>query len=206
MINFIPRRAGRALVVAAAVSTLAAGASVALTGTARADSALTPDPVAYCIMNPPFGPQVQADGFKVFYDQLLGDSYQNDWRCGYLVAAAVPTALGAPGKSQSFTLPPVSYSTAIDWNAMCNQQFPGSWATWIPGPATGAVGAPWECLAPAGVTYDPAENAHGIHAVISRLPSGHTKARATVGWAAASGPAGQQRSGCLLLLRSAIRD
>lgn len=50
---------------------------------------------------------------------------------------------------------------------MCNQQFPGSWAVWIPGPATGVAGAPWGCQAPAGVTCDPAESANGVHTVLS---------------------------------------
>jgi hypothetical protein len=49
---------------------------------------------------------------------------------------------------------------------MCDQQYPGAWAVWIPGPETGVNGAPWGCQGPPGVTYDPAENSQGIHAVL----------------------------------------
>jgi hypothetical protein len=161
------RRVCRAVVAATAASAIAAGVSLALSGTAQASTVLTPDPVAYCVTNPPFGQQVQVNGWHVYYDQLLGDTYQNDWRCQYLVSATVPTALGAPGKAQSFVLPPFHWSTAIDWNAMCDQQYPGSQAAWIPAPETGVYGAPWGCQAPAGVTYNPAEDSHGIHAVIA---------------------------------------
>jgi hypothetical protein len=157
------RRVRRALVAVAAASAIAACTGLALAGTAQASTVLTPDPDAYCAINPPFGQQVQVDGWQVNYDQLLGDTYQNDWRCQYLVSASVPTA----SKAQSFVLPPFHWSTAIDWNAMCNQQYPGSWATWIPAPETGVYGAPWGCQAPTGVSYDSAENSYGIHAVIS---------------------------------------
>jgi hypothetical protein len=128
---------------------------------------LTPDPVAYCETNLPFGMQTAVNGWQVQYDQLLGDSYTNNWRCEYWVSAVVPTWLGGDGEEADFTLPPFAYSTPIDWNGMCNQQFPGSWAVWIPGPVTGAAGAPWACQAPPGVTYDPAEDANGVHAVLS---------------------------------------
>jgi hypothetical protein len=80
-------------------------------------------------------------------------------------SATIPVA--SEDGENDFTLPPVAMSTPVDWNAMCGQQFPGSWATWIPGPATDATGAPWGCQAPAGVTYDPAENSSGVHAVTS---------------------------------------
>jgi len=161
------RRARRTLVASVVASAVGAAAGLALASTAEAATVLTPDPVAYCITNPPFAMQTAVNGWQVQYDQLLGDSYQNNWRCGYWVSMATPVALDEEGQDEDFTFPPVAYSTAIDWNAMCDQQYPGSWATWIPGPATGANGAPWGCQAPSGVTYDPAEDANGIHAVIS---------------------------------------
>ena len=171
MINAISRtvrRAHRTLAVAAAASALlAVAAGLTLTGTAEADTLLTPDPVAYCVTNPPFGMQTAVNGWQVQYDQLLGDSYQNNWRCQYSVSMVVPVAVDEDGQDEDFTFPPVAYSTPVNWNAMCNQQYPGSRATWIPGPVTGANGAPWGCQGPAGVTYNPAEDANGIHAVIS---------------------------------------
>jgi hypothetical protein len=159
--------AGRTFAVAAAASAIALGATLTSAGAARADDAsLMPDPVAYCETNPPFGMQAAVNGWQVQYDQLLGDSYTNNWRCEYWVSAVIPW-LGEDGDEADFALPPITYSTPIDWNAMCNQQFPGAWAVWIPAPVTGAAGAPWGCQAPAGVTYDPAEDENGVHAVLS---------------------------------------
>jgi len=157
----------RTLAVAAAASTIVLGASFISAGAARADTGLLPDPVAYCETNLPYAWQTAINGWQVQYDQLLGDSYTNNWRCEYWVSMAVPTWLGEDGDEEDFTLPPVAESFAIDWNAMCNQQYPGAWAVWIPGPETGVAGAPWGCQGPAGVTYDPAENQDGVHDVVS---------------------------------------
>lgn len=159
--------ARRTIAGAAALSAIALGVSLASAGVAQAGAQLIPDPVAYCETNMPFAMQAAVNGWQVQYDQLLGASYTNNWRCEYWVSAAIPTWLGADGAEADFTLPPFAYSTPIDWNGMCNQQFPGSWAVWIPGPATGVAGAPWGCQSPAGVTYDPAENEDGVHAVLS---------------------------------------
>lgn len=161
------RIAGRTFAVAAAASAIALGVSVTSAGVARADALLIPDPAAYCETNLPFAMQTAVNGWQVQYDQLLGNSYTNNWRCEYWVSAVVPTLLGADGEEADFTLPPFTSSTPIDWNSMCDQQFSGSWAVWIPGPVTGVAGAPWGCQAPAGVTYDPAEDANGVHAVLS---------------------------------------
>jgi hypothetical protein len=122
-------------------------------------------------MNPP----TNVD--SAVFVQVVGDQYTNDWKCRDLVSAGIPFAmepetddLGAPvgtGEAESFG-PWVFYENyGIQWQAMCSEQFPGSSAEWIPGPVTGVDGAPWECQAPAGVTYDSAENSQGIHAVIS---------------------------------------
>jgi hypothetical protein len=161
------RTARRIFAVVAAASAIALGVGLTSVGVARADDALLPDPVAYCETNPPFTMQTAVNGWQVQYDQLLGRSYTNDWRCEYGVSAVVPTWLGEDGDEADFVLPPFAYSTPIDWNGMCNQQFPGSWAVWIPGPVTGVAGAPWGCEPPAGVTYDPAEDENGVHAVLS---------------------------------------
>lgn len=163
--NAMSRMIRRMLVVATAASAIAVGADLALAGSAQADAALTPDPVAYCETNLPFAWQTAVNGWQVQYDQLLGNSYTNNWRCEYWVTIVVPLALD--GQEEDFTLPPVTHSVPIDWNAMCDQQYPGAWATWIPAPVTGVDGAPWGCQAPAGVTYDPAEGWNGVHAVIS---------------------------------------
>jgi hypothetical protein len=166
MFRMATRKIGRTLIAtAAAAATLGLGLSSA--GVAQADAALTPDPVAYCEVNPPFAFSTAVNGWQVSYDQLLGDSYKNDWRCEYWVSAVVPTWLGDDGDEADFTLPPFAFSTAIDWNAMCNQQFPGAWAVWIPAPVTGAAGAPWGCQGPSGRTYDSAEDKDGVHAVLS---------------------------------------
>lgn len=50
--------------------------------------------------------QTAVNGWQVQYDQLLGNSYTNNWRCEYWVSAAVPTSLGADGEEADFTLPP----------------------------------------------------------------------------------------------------
>jgi hypothetical protein len=163
--NVMSRVISRRLAAATAASFVVAGATVALTGIAQASTVLSPDPVAYCETSLPYGMQTAVNGWGVQYDQLLGDSYQNNWRCEYWVSATVPVA--SEEGEDDFTLPPVAQSIPVDWNAMCGQQFPGSWATWIPGPETDATGAPWGCQAPAGVTYDPAENSSGVHAVTS---------------------------------------
>ena len=169
--NVMSRVISRGLAAATAASAIVAGASVALPGTAQASTAsqastvLSPDPVAYCETNLPYAMQTAVSGWGVQYDQLLGGTYQNNWRCEYWVSVTVPVA--SEEGEDDFTLPPVAQSIPVDWNTMCGQQFPGSWATWIPGPATDATGAPWGCQAPAGVTYDPAENSSGVHAVTS---------------------------------------
>lgn len=52
--NAMSRMARRVPVVATAASTIAAGASLALADSAQAGTLLTPDPIAYCVTNPPF--------------------------------------------------------------------------------------------------------------------------------------------------------
>jgi hypothetical protein len=167
MFGMVRRQTSRLGALMVTVGALALGIGLLSSGAARADAAIVPDPIAYCETNAPFAFQVAVNGWQVQYDQLLGDSYTNNWRCEYWVSAVIPTALGEDGDEADYTLPPFAYSVPIDWNAMCSQQFPGAWATWIPGPVTGAAGAPWGCQAPADVTYDPAENKDGIHAVLS---------------------------------------
>jgi hypothetical protein len=166
MFGMATRKTRRALVASAAAATIVLGTGLSSTGTAWADTSLTPDPVAYCETNLPFGQQAMVNGWKIAYKQLSGDSYKNNWQCQYWIFATVPFVT-SPGKASNFILPPFTHGVPIDWNAMCNQQFPGAWAVWIPGPETGAAGAPWDCQGPAGVTYDPAENAKGVHAVLS---------------------------------------
>lgn len=165
MFRMATRKTGRTLVATAAATIIVLGVGLS-SGTARADTSLTPDPVAYCETNLPDGMQTAVDGWQVQYDQLLGDSYKNNWQCEYWISYVIPW-LSEDGDEEGFTLPPVAQAFPIDWNAMCNQQFPGAWAVWIPAPVTGAAGAPWGCQGPAGVTYDSAENKYGIHAVLS---------------------------------------
>lgn len=117
---------------------------------------LPPDPSAYCVENPPFQMQQLEGGWQVVFQNVIGDSYQNDWGCQYLTQISV-----------DFIFPPVTYTMPIDWNGMCNQQYPGAYAEWIPGPETGVDGAPWGCVGAPGVIYDPAEQSDGTHQVIS---------------------------------------
>lgn len=169
MFGMATRKIGRALVTSAAAGTIVLGVGLSSTGTARADTSLTPDPVAYCETNLPFGQQATINGWKIRYKQLTGDSNKNNWQCQYWVSMTVPIPSEQIGKSNNFILPPFTQGVPIDWNALCNQQFPGAWATWIYvlGPETSTAGVPWGCQGPAGVTYDSAENVKGIHAVLS---------------------------------------
>ena len=130
-------------------------------------SNLLPDPSAYCMKNIPFQLQQQDDGWYVRFNNTIGDSYQNDWGCQYSVQATIPIA-GFDGTTQgNLPLPPYPYTLPIDWNNMCNQQYPGASAVWIPGPETGVDGAPWGCVGAPGVIYDPVEQYDGTHLVIS---------------------------------------
>lgn len=129
-------------------------------------SDLLPDPSAYCMQsqNTLFQTQQLESGWQVAFQNVIGDSYQNDWGCQYLIQATIPTPFDG---GDSFTLPPFNYTMPIDWNNMCNQQYPGAHAEWIPGPETGVDGAPWGCVGAPGVIYDPAEQYDGTHLVIS---------------------------------------
>ncbi len=128
---------------------------------------LLPDPSAYCMKNIPFQMQQQDDGWNVQFENVVGDSYQNDWGCQYQILATVPIAGFDGTTSGNLPLPPYTYTLPIDWNNMCNQQYPGAHAEWIPGPETGVDGAPWGCVGAPGVIYDPAEQYDGTHQVIS---------------------------------------
>jgi hypothetical protein len=150
--------------LAALMGAGAAALSLACLGAAPASAAtgqsLTPDPFAYCIENPPFGLQQQVNGWQVQFINLTGASGQNNWGCRYAVSATVPTG------DDDFTLPPFFSTQPMDWNGMCNQQFPGAHAQWVQLPLTGVAGAPWQCIGAAGVIYDPAEQADGTHQVL----------------------------------------
>jgi hypothetical protein len=128
---------------------------------------LLPDVPAYCMMNPPFGMQVAVNDWRVVFDKVTGDTGQNNWGCRYLTMPTVPAGVN------NFTIPwPIPSTQPMDWNALCNQQFPGAHAKWIPGPMTGVGGAPWECEGPEGVTYDLAEQTDGTHLVTSNPGGG----------------------------------
>ena len=130
---------------------------------ARADETLTPDPAAWCIQNEGavFGLQQNTDDWQVHYSGLIGDAGQNDWRCGYQVWPTIPAG------GDTFSLvPPFNWSVPMNWEAMCEAQFSGAHVAWINGPLTGVGGAPWQCIGAPGVTYDPAEQADGTHAVL----------------------------------------
>jgi hypothetical protein len=130
---------------------------------------LLPDPSAYCVKNPPFQLQQQDDGWQVQFQKLVGDPLQNNWGCQYLVLATVPVTGDATAVNNEGNFPIwlSTYTAPIDWNAMCNQQYPGAHAEWSPGPETGVYGAPWVCVGVPGVIYDPAEQSDGTHEVIS---------------------------------------
>jgi hypothetical protein len=163
------RRAVQALAISLGTIT----ASILGTTAAHAASDLTPDPTGYCATNLPFAQQQQVAGWKVFSTGLIGDAGQNDWACAYQVWVNIPTftstgIISSPtGIERNLGSFPVNTRIPMDWAAMCNQQFPGASAQWIPGPATGVMGAPWQCVGPAGVTYDLAERPDGTHAVLN---------------------------------------
>jgi hypothetical protein len=136
-----------------------------LTHVSSDETDLPPDPSAYCIENPPFQQQQVDVGWQVQFENVIGDPLQNDWKCQYMVLSYVPIAAGEDGGE--FPIGPINYTTPIDWNAMCNQQYPGASATWIPGPETGVDGAPWGCVGAPGVMYDPAEQSDGTHLIVS---------------------------------------
>ena len=160
-------------VQALAISLGALTTSVFGATASQAATGLTPDPYAYCATNLPFGQQRQVNGWVVIPKGLSGDTGQNDWKCTYEVFGYIPTfyatgIISSPtGVGRELGPIPFNFSVNVDWAAMCDQQFPGASAQWIPGPVTGVMGAPWQCAAPPGVTYDPAEGPDGTHAVLS---------------------------------------
>jgi hypothetical protein len=160
MLTVIARRLS--LVFAALVLLLLGGSSAsalaatatpthlaAATSSAAASSAtFMPDPGQYCVDNAPY-PMQSVDGWTAQFINVQGDMYTNDWKCVYAVSVVIPTwdtdGLGT-GDENDFVFPPYIYHMPIDWNAMCSQQFPGSWAQWILAPEAGVWGAPWECV------------------------------------------------------------
>jgi hypothetical protein len=166
-----------ALIAVLCCSTLASASSRTalnsqLAGVSTNMTNLLPDPTAYCMKNPPYQQQQQDNDWHVQFKNVVGDANQNNWGCQYLVQATVPIA-GFDGTTSGFLpLPPFTYTQPINWNDMCNQQYPGAFADWLPGQETGAYGTPWVCVGAPGVIYDPAEQYDGTHQVISVPNSG----------------------------------
>lgn len=113
-----------------------------------AEQVLPPDPAFWCVQHPPFQTQVREAGWKVLYKGLEGTRGQNNWRCRFLVVTTVPT-----GKN-SFTFSPIWFPVNIDFNATCQEQFPGSRLRYQLGPVY-STPWPWQCIGDAGKYYPP---------------------------------------------------
>lgn len=133
---------------------------------AQASVTLEPDPAAYCETVQPLG-MAAVDGDTVQFKALLGTPGKNNWKCQLWVSASGPPIMNDDGDDQEFTFPPFTVDYPINWEDMCNTQYPGATAVWTPGPELGVGGAPWSCQGAPGVTYDPAEKADGTHDVMS---------------------------------------
>lgn len=134
-----------ALPVATAVAAIGIAAAPASADTAGPDLPL--EPYMWCVDHAPYGLQQLEAGWQVQFTGLEGTSGQNDYKCGYNVIKTVG----------DFTIPYTFHeSWGIDWAGMCREQY-GDTAhlEWIPGPATGVVGAPWRCVGQPGQSYEP---------------------------------------------------
>ena len=128
---------------------------------------LLPDPSAYCIVNTPSERQPEGNNWLFTFKSVIGDPNQNNWGCNYSVWITMPATINEDGSVNFVTVPFGTHTIPIDWKNMCNQQYPGASAVWIPGPETGVDGAPWGCVGALGVIYDLAEQSDSKHQVVS---------------------------------------
>lgn len=132
-------------------------------------SGLAPDLMAYCTQNLPHQLERQDNEWQVASTGAVGDSSQNNWQCSYQVYSTIPVF---NGEDVGFMpLPSYTENDPVDWNALCNQQYPGAHAEWVPGPEVTTWGQPWQCVGKPGVVYDPAEQANGTHNILSDTSS-----------------------------------
>jgi hypothetical protein len=119
---------------------------------------LAMDPDIWCAQKAAsfYQQDIEVNDWSVLLDGYVGTPYVNNWRCREEVQATVPYG------EDVFRLPQVLMYLPIDFNAMCQAQFPGAQLRYVPGPVSVAAW-PWECVGQAGKYYPPpALNLDGV--------------------------------------------